>query len=45
MSSDARYTGKEHPMSRFIALKASETMAGAGPHFPRVMRAGKPVAP
>jgi ectoine hydroxylase-related dioxygenase (phytanoyl-CoA dioxygenase family) len=43
MSSDARYTGKEHAMSRFISLKPGETMAAAGPHFPRVMRTGKPV--
>ncbi len=43
MSCDARFTGREHVMNRFISLKPGERMEGAGPHFPRVMRAGEPV--
>ncbi len=43
MSSEARYTGKEHAMSRFISVRPGDAMANAGPHFPRVMRSGKMV--
>jgi phytanoyl-CoA hydroxylase len=44
MSSDARFTGREHVMGQFISLKKGQRMAEAGPHFPTVLRAGMPVA-
>ena len=43
MSSTSRFTGQDHVMCRFISLKPGESMALAGPHFPVVMRGGKPV--
>ena len=43
MSSAARYTGRAHPMQPFIQVGVGEPMLGAGPHFPVVCRAGRPV--
>lgn len=43
MSCNARFTGREHVMNRFITLQPGDRMEAAGPHFPRVLRAGQPV--
>ncbi|MCE9612669.1 MAG: phytanoyl-CoA dioxygenase family protein [Lentisphaerae bacterium] len=43
MTSAARYTGRQHPMQPFIQVGVGEAMLGAGPHFPIVCRAGRPV--
>lgn len=42
MTSEARFTGREHVMNKFITLKPGEPMVRAGEHFPVVCRAGKP---
>lgn len=44
MTSEARYTGRAHPMQAFIRIAAGESMRNAGPHFPQVCRDGEPVA-
>ena len=44
MTSEARYTGREHIMEKFIEVKQGEPMSGAGSHFPIVCRDGIPVA-
>ncbi len=44
MTSDARYTGRAHPMSVHIQVQTGERMIDAGPHFPKVCQGGKPVA-
>ena len=44
MTSEARFTGRDHLMREFIDLAAGEPMAKAGPHFPVVCRDGIPVA-
>ena len=41
MTSEARYTGRQHPMQPFIQVGIGEAMLGAGPHFPVVCRHGK----
>ena len=45
MTSEARFTGRDHVMRPFIDLAVGEPMAKAGPHFPVVCRGGTPVAP
>jgi len=45
MTSEARFTGREHPMKQFIEVEVNGPMLNAGPHFPIVCREGKPVAP
>ena len=45
MTSEARFTGREHPMRQFIGVGAGGKMLEAGPHFPVVCRHGEPVAP
>jgi hypothetical protein len=42
MTSEARYTGKGHPMQPFIQVQAGEAMRNAGPHFPIVCVNGEP---
>jgi ectoine hydroxylase-related dioxygenase (phytanoyl-CoA dioxygenase family) len=43
MSCDARFTGREHVMNKFISLKPGDRMEAAGPHFPRVWKDGRAV--
>ena len=43
MTSEARFTGRDHVMCRFIDLEPGEPMLNAGPHFPVVCRDGEPV--
>jgi len=45
MTSEARFTGREHPMKKFIEVAVGGPMLKAGPHFPIVCRNGEPVAP
>ena len=44
MTNEARYTGRAHPMQRFIEAEVGEPMLQAGPHFPIVCRDGNPIA-
>ena len=44
MTGDAVYTGKQHLMSPFIKVRQGEPMRKAGPHFPRILKRGVPVA-
>ena len=44
MTSEARYTGRQHAMQPFIEVEVGGPMARAGRHFPIVCRAGEPVA-
>jgi len=41
MTSDARYTGRDHVMQQFIEVAVGEPMLNAGPHFPVVRRDGE----
>ena len=43
MTSEARYTGRDHVMRRFIKLGVGDPMLEAGEHFPIVCRKGVPV--
>ena len=45
MTSEARYTGREHPMRQFITIPVGGQMLHAGAHFPIVCRNGQPVSP
>lgn len=45
MTSEARFTGRDHVMRPFIDLAVGEPMAKAGPHFPVVCRDGVPLPP
>jgi len=44
MTSEAVFTGREHPMRRFISIGTGESMRNAGPHFPQVAVDGEPTA-
>jgi len=44
MTSEARFTGRDHPMRKFIQIEVGAQMLQAGPHFPVVCRNGQPVA-
>ncbi len=43
MTSEARFTGRDHVMKQFISLAPGEPMSRAGKHFPVVCRAGVPM--
>ncbi len=43
MTSEARFTGRDHPMAQFIPLQPGEPMINAGEHFPVVARDGKSI--
>ena len=43
MTSEARYTGRGHPMQQYIEVEVGGPMLKAGAHFPIVCRNGKPV--
>jgi phytanoyl-CoA hydroxylase len=43
MTSEARFTGRDHVMRQYIKLDQGQPMADAGPHFPVVCRNGEPV--
>jgi len=45
MTSEAQFTGRNHPMRPFIEVEVGGRMLEAGPHFPIVARGGEPVAP
>lgn len=45
MTSEARYTGRAHPMQPFIEVQTGEPMLKAGRHFPVVCRGGEPICP
>jgi phytanoyl-CoA hydroxylase len=45
MTSEARFTGRDHPMKQFIEVEVGGPMLKAGSHFPIVCRDGQPVAP
>ena len=44
MTSEAVFTGRDHPMRQFISLDIGESMIDAGPHFPVACRNGEPIA-
>lgn len=43
MTSEARYTGRDHIMRQFIGVDVGGAMSQAGVHFPVVCRGGQPV--
>lgn len=43
MTSEAVFTGRDHPMRQFIAVDVGTPMRHAGEHFPIVCRDGRPV--
>jgi len=43
MTSEAVFTGRDHPMRQFISLEVGQPMIDAGEHFPVVCRNGDPV--
>jgi len=43
LTSEARFTGREHVMKQFIDIDVGAPMSQAGPHFPIVCRDGVPV--
>lgn len=45
MTSEARFTGRNHAMRQFIEVEVNGPMSKAGAHFPIVCRNGEPVAP
>lgn len=44
MTSEAKFTGRNHAMREYIQVGVGEPMLQAGPHFPIVCRNGEPVA-
>ncbi len=42
MTSEAHFTGRDHPMRQFISIGVGESMRNAGAHFPIVATDGEP---